>query len=236
MAAQKLGWETLNALVLEVTPAQAILAALMDNQGEDMHWLDWYLAIELTAASDPNLTQKAIAESIEVTESYVSQALKVLKLLNQSSRDQILQQLKISDPFDLPERCILQLVGFGDGSTSSPQALALVERALKVVLAQRMKEGQVKKLVKWVKAGHNPEDFAPESSSKGDATDPEDPNARYWKPLPKGVKVAKSKSGYRVTFELALSEAVPVVYGAMANWEHLKGLAGELRTPNSGMP
>src|ERR1019366_7703111 len=98
LAAQKLGWETLNALVLEVPPAQAILAALMDNQGEDMHWLDWYLAIELTATSDPNLTQKAIAESIEVTESYVSQALKVLKLFNQSSRDQILQQLKISDP------------------------------------------------------------------------------------------------------------------------------------------
>ena len=37
----------------------------------------------------------------------------------------------------------------------------------------------------------------------------------------------KGKTGYRVTFELAPSEAVPVVYGAMANWEHLKGLAGE---------
>ena len=32
---------------------------------------------------------------------------------------------------------------------------------------------------------------------------------------------------FRSTFELAPSEAVPVVYGAMANWEHLKGLAGE---------
>src|SRR6266550_4241448 len=45
-AAKSLGWDTIDALVLDVTPTQADLAALMDNQGEEMHWLDWVIAIE----------------------------------------------------------------------------------------------------------------------------------------------------------------------------------------------
>src|SRR5665213_383292 len=38
LAARKLGWTTIRAIVLDINPKQVFLAAYLDNQGQPMGW------------------------------------------------------------------------------------------------------------------------------------------------------------------------------------------------------
>jgi ParB family chromosome partitioning protein len=151
-AAKRLGWESLNALVLDLTPEQAELAAIMDNQGEDMHWLDWYQAIERRMNGPEKRTQQQVAEELGVSQQMVSKAVRLLKVLNQSSREAIYYTVvKAETEYQLPANTALLLTALED-----PQK---VETALKVVIDKKLTEPQAKRLVKWVKAGNKPEEY-----------------------------------------------------------------------------
>ena len=47
LAARKLGWTTIRASVLNITPDQAYLEGYLDNQGKPMGWFADYMAIEV---------------------------------------------------------------------------------------------------------------------------------------------------------------------------------------------
>lgn len=112
---------------------------------------------------------------------------------------------------------VRRLIDLGD-----PQK---VQETLKVVIERQMTEAEAQKLVKWVKSGHNPQDFGQKADKA--VQDPDDPYSSYWESLPEQVRVTRGKKGYRVVMDLTPAEAVPVVYGALSNREYLKGLAGQ---------
>jgi len=230
--AQLAGWTALDCIVLDILPAETHLAALMDNDSEEMDWWDWDLAIEEQDKANPDLTQRALAGRLGVSLTKVNTALKITKTLSPNARALVTQNLdqaaapkgdfvpnwnKLKAPYQINEFVLLALADLAD-------TLA-VYRALKVALELHLTEQKAQKLVEWVKSGHNPEDYGQKADTA--AQDPNDPYSAYWANLPQQVKVSRGKKGYRVVMDLSPAEAVPVVYGAMSNWEHLKVLSGE---------
>ena len=253
-AAEKLGWEDIPAFVLDLTPKQALLEAILDNRGQQMTWLDLYQSIEQMLQIEPKPTQQLVADQLEVDQATVSRGLKLMRLLTPTSRDLIYENFIKPNGYELPEIVVRRLTDLEDPSKSLEENQNLVERALKVVIDHEMTEPEAKELVFWVKSGHDPETFplrqgsggqvgekpeiataqdAPTGSTSspqvgaGPRNDSEDPYSAYWQGLPDKVKVTRGKKGYRVVMDLFPSEAVPVVYGAMSNWEYLKGQSGE---------
>jgi ParB/RepB/Spo0J family partition protein len=157
--AQKAGLVTLDCLVLDLTPEQAELAGLVDNQTTDMHWLDWVIAIEKLNQGPAKLKQQQIADRLGVTQARVNYGLKVAKALTPASRDQIYKQLIKLGPEKVPaERAVLALAGL-----DNPQA---VERALPVFLDRRMTAPQAQRLVKHLKEGKPLEAYNHQATSK----------------------------------------------------------------------
>ncbi len=215
LAAQKLGWESLTAQVLDGTPEEIERAALVDNKGEDMHWLDWDRAMERMMATDPQLTQQDVADRLEFSQKTVSKALKLLSLLSSSAREAIYTRgINLETNETIGEKAVFPLTELAD-----PQK---VEAALNVVLDRKMTEATVKKLVAWVQAGNSPKSFpedgklSGQKGSKQQRFDPADPNAELWKGLPKSAKIHKTPKGYKLTWNLSETEAPTVVAGALA--------------------
>jgi len=157
--ALKAGLATLDCLVLDLTPEQAELAGLVDNQTTDMHWLDWVIAIEKLNQGPAKLKQQAIADRLGFSVGRVNNALKIAKALTPASRDLIFQQLKKLGPDKASsERPVLALAGLGDPHQ--------VEKALPVFLDRRMTEPQAQRLVKHLKEGKPLEDYNHQSASK----------------------------------------------------------------------
>jgi ParB family transcriptional regulator, chromosome partitioning protein len=215
--ALKLGWTALDAIILNISAEEAQWKAVMSNEWEELHWLSRYEAIEDRLNSPSQPTQQQVADELGGDQQSVSRASKVLSLLNPSARQAIYANCVNQDEYQVPEVVVRRLTELGDPS--------LVEKALKVAIERQMTEKEAKKLVKWMKDGNNPEDYGQKADKA--THNPDDPNAQYWETLPEQVKVTRGKKGYRVVMDLSPAEAVPVVYGAMSNWEHLKGLAGE---------
>jgi len=157
--ALKAGLATLDCLVLDLTPEQAELAGLVDNQTTDMHWLDWVIAIEKLNQGPAKLKQQPIADRLGFSVGRVNNALKIAKALTPASRDLIFQQLKKLGPDKASsERPVLALAGLGDPHQ--------VEKALPVFLERRMTEPQAQRLVKHLQEGKPLEDYNHQSASK----------------------------------------------------------------------
>ena len=219
-AAQELGWDALDALVIEdATPEEAELVSLMDNKGQDMHWLDWYQAIEKWVSSHQGLNQTEIADQLEITQSDLSRALKTLQYLNRSSRDQIYAVCINSKPEEalkIGKNVALVLSELEDADK--------VEQALKVAIERELTEPQAKSLVSWVQKGNSHESFG-EKVAKNPTIDPTDPYSSLWKDLPSNARVIRGKAGYELRLKLAPSQAPTAVYSALAAIEHLKETA-----------
>ena len=227
-AAKELGWTEVDALVISVTPEEADLVALMDNKGEDMHWLDWYQAIEKWVMIHPDLTQEEIANQLEVQQQVISKALKVLTLLSPSTREQIYKNFVNPEAKHKPsESTVVRLSDLGSLQKPLEELQAIMEKAFQVVVEHDMNESKAKSLVHWIKTGNSPESYG-QKTENTPAQDPNDPNAGLWKDLPaKVVKVKWTPKGYVIRFLVAPSEGPTLVYGALANLEHLKGQAKE---------
>jgi ParB-like chromosome segregation protein Spo0J len=76
--AQKLGWQTIPAEVLTLSPEDALLEAILDNQGKPMNWLEKAEAMQsmLDSASEPS--QQAVADKLGTLQKDVSQKTTIL--------------------------------------------------------------------------------------------------------------------------------------------------------------
>ncbi len=97
-AAKSLGWETLRALVFAYTPAEAVLPGIMDNKGQERHWFCKYLDIEVLLKVYPDLSQRQLANRLEMSKTVINEGLKLLKFLNPSARELVVRTANITEP------------------------------------------------------------------------------------------------------------------------------------------
>jgi len=247
---QKLGWETIQAYVLDLTPEQALLEAILDNRGQEMTWFDLYESVEAMLKVNPKLTKQAVADQLEIAPSTVTLATQVMDLLNDGSRRAILQNLKTSaDLKGISAISVTRLIDLGDNP-------ALIEKALKVVIAKNLIESQTQELVQWLKNGRNIKDFKPQTEKKAKnpfdsasprsgqvkgkaktvkndqippqtASQPQEspiPDNLYLQGLTKGFTVKESASDLQVTFLLPKAQGLAGLYGALSTLEEIKRL------------
>lgn len=220
-AAPLAGLTALDAIIRPMTPRQARRAAILDNVRKDMHWLAWGESAEGLLADDPDMTIQDAADFIGQDRAKVSKALKLLKVLSKPARAAIRVNYTTPGGYPLPEACGLCL---GDLANGGPGDQDLIERAVKVALAKRMKLEKVEKLVDWVKKGGQPEDFG----AKEPKDTPEDPMAAHWPQLGPGFKVKyKRGGGYEV--RIAIPDGQQAWNAAMA----AKRAMGESREAGS---
>ncbi len=155
-AAMKLGWTEIEAEVFTGNREDFSLKGFMNNNGEPYHWLDKYRYIADYMAKHPDLTQRQIADKLNVGLTIVNNANKVIPLLNEGAMAEIVRIANKTTDWEVPERSVVTLSGLANGQNN---VLDLMERALKVLIAGKMTEKQVKKLAEWVKAGNSPESF-----------------------------------------------------------------------------
>jgi hypothetical protein len=143
--------------------------------------------------------------------------------LNPPARQAILENFQKSDDYTFREVYAHALEAL---ATGGPGDQALIERAVKVVLARRLDIPPIKKLVDWVKKGGQPEDFGVKEPKET----PEDPLAAHWPQLGPGFKVKyKRGGGYEV--RMVLPDGQQAWNAAMAAKQSLQGQAGTAATP-----
>jgi ParB/RepB/Spo0J family partition protein len=196
--AQKLGWETIAAYVMDITPEEAVEIAILDNRNKKQTWLDNYIDIEKLQAVHPKITNKELADRLNdgISVSAIKRGKRVLKCLNSASRALINQSIAKSRAAQAQNGQTLtsedqdEAEG-GQTLTSAPQVWELTEnpvytltgledqesvfKALLVVIDRQMTAPQAQKLVEWVQAGNPPETFG---------TAPKTPKAPKPKPAP----------------------------------------------------
>ncbi len=155
-AAMKLGWTEIEAEVFKGSREDFSLKGFENNNGEPYHWLDKYRYIADYMAKHPDLTQRQIADMLNVGLTMVNNANKVIPLLNEGAMAEIVRIANKTTDWEVPERAIVTLSGLANGQNN---VLDLMERALKVLIAGKMPEKEVKNLAVWVKAGNTPESF-----------------------------------------------------------------------------
>ena len=157
--AQKLGWETIRAEILTLSPEDALLEAILDNQGKPMNWLEKAEAMQsmLDSASKPS--QQVVADKLGTYQRDVSRKTAILRPLTPSARVVIYtKSLKVYDGDIIPQTVVERLTNLDDPGH--------IEKALNIAIDKKMTEPQAKKLVDWVKAGHPVEDYAPQPTQK----------------------------------------------------------------------
>ncbi len=200
-----------------MTPRLARKAAILDNVRKDMNWLAWGEAAESLLADDPDMTIQDAADLIGQNRTKVSRVQKLLKVLSKPARDAIRANCTTPGGYPLPESCGLCLGDLANGGQGDQD---LIERAVKVALARRMKLEKVQKLVDWVKKGGQPEDFG----AKEPKDTPEDPMAAHWPQLGPGFKVKyKRGGGYEV--RMSIPDGQQAWNAAMAAKQSLQGQA-----------
>jgi ParB-like chromosome segregation protein Spo0J len=158
-AAINLGWETLDALILDLTPEEAELEMILDNRISELPWLDQYKIIERQVNKNPGVFQEVIAQRIKVDQSDVSRAMKALKYLNPASRELIYAaRIRNGGSLDGGKTVTLAIVALED-----PEK---VENTLKVAFDLNLTEAHAKGLVKWVQAGNPPETYTGHKTPK----------------------------------------------------------------------
>jgi ParB family chromosome partitioning protein len=248
LAALKAGIPSLKCLVLEITPEQAFLEAVLDNRGQQMSWLDDYLVVERMGVLFPGMKQPEMAARLQLNQSTVSRAQKIVGLLNQASRDLIYAQCIDSTPYQVSFRVMAALAGLATGSAEDPSR---VEAALRVAVDRRLKEKDALKLANWVKGGNKPEDFpqrgaggqpqvgqpsaeAEAASANDSSLGHKDPYAPYWGTLEPEIKVKATGKGYRIQMTLEGSEAPLAAFAASKALQEYRGhSAGSPPAPGS---
>jgi ParB/RepB/Spo0J family partition protein len=150
--ALKAGLATLDCQLLDLTPEEALLAAVVDNQNTDMHWLDWVLAIERLYNAQTEKSQRKIAVQLGFTQPRINNALKVAKALNPASRALIDNTVITLGPDNTVSEFAVRALA----NLLTPEE---VEKALPVFLDRKMTEPQAKNYAGWVKAGNPPETY-----------------------------------------------------------------------------
>ncbi len=185
-AAQRLGWATLDALDYDLTPAQILLEAFMDNEEENPHWLDRYQGIEDIQRFQPGVSQEKIAAQLGIDQTTVSRILRLMDFLNDKAKEAIYgvpvnapKTLRNETPYepgitdanlwDFPEKVAYAMLGLDGVSKTSPEDRDLIARALSLARKVQMTEAQAKGLVKWVKEGNRLEDYETVKEPKGKA-------------------------------------------------------------------
>jgi ParB/RepB/Spo0J family partition protein len=221
-AAMKLGWLEIEAEACTGTREDFSLKGFMDNNGEPYLWLDKYRYIANYRAKNPNLTQKQTADILDVASTMVSNADKVIPLLNDGAMAEIYRIAKLSTSWQVPERTVVTLSGLANGQKD---VLNLMERAIKVAIQGKMTEKQAKKLAEWVKLGNSPETFgdskqpAVDKALAGEGQD--GPYATLWQELAEtGYFQIKrpAKGGIHIIIADEDSGAVAALGAAGAIW------------------
>jgi len=152
IADQRLGKTHIAAILMDISLEEAKILAITSNEGVEIHWLDWVIAVEKLYDAQLEKSQDKLGVKLGVTGARINYALKVAKALTSASRELIVKQLNALGPKKaVSERPVLALANLND-----PQ---LVEKALPVLLDRKMTEPVVKKLVEWVSKGNSPETF-----------------------------------------------------------------------------
>lgn len=223
LAALKAGLTRLKCLVMDITPEQAFLEAVLDNRGQEMTWLDDYLVVERMKALFPGMRQEEMAARLEMGQATVSRALAVVKLLNPASRELIYSLWIKSTPYQVTVRVATALAGL---ATDSPDDPAKMEAALRVAVDRQMKEKDARKLAEWVKKGNKPEDFG----AKEPKETPQDPYGAYWSILAPRIKV-KMKAGGSYDIHMTVQGGPAAWNAAHAASQALQALAGQNPKP-----
>ena len=148
-AALKNGDTEIDALIQDMSPFQAFKKGISANRINKPVWFEDYIAMEVLENAG-GIQKQEIAALFEANNTTVSRALRILELLNETSRALVLQNLQKSpDSWQIAENTLYRLTDLGDPQT--------VETALKVVLDRQMTEPQAQGLVTHVKTG-NPAD------------------------------------------------------------------------------
>jgi ParB/RepB/Spo0J family partition protein len=188
-AAQKLGWETIAAYVMDITPEEAVEIGILDNRNKKQTWLDNYIDIEKLQAVKPKITNQELADRLNdgVSVSAINRGKRLLKCLNPSSRALINQSITKSRAAQA--KSVQTLNSSDEGDRESIQSLntstkiweltedpvyrltdlkdpELVFKSLLVVIDGQMTAPQVQKLVEWVQAGNQPETFTGHKTPK----------------------------------------------------------------------
>ena len=88
-AALLAGFETLDCFIQNISPEETHLAALMDNNQEEMDWWDWDLAIEAEHNIFPDMPQRELGKRLGKSKTKVGNALLLAKVTNEESRRMI---------------------------------------------------------------------------------------------------------------------------------------------------
>ncbi len=239
------GFETLDCLILPITPAETHLASLMDNNLDEMDWWDWDLAIEEEKRANPNMRQKEIGERLGKDKSKVSLAMNLLPLLNPATRELITRNLdqakaaedgkflppeksqageeekflppeKSKPEYEITESILVVLADLSDP--------LVIEKAINWVIENKLNESKAKKLVEWVKNGGKMEEFGKKEDSS-DLSDEKDPMEGMWKSMvpPVGVEF---KGGEDYEFKVAVKggRTASTIYQAVRavlEWEEV---------------
>lgn len=159
------GLKTLDTVIYDLTPEEADLAAQLDNELDPLTWLDKDLAMARRIKVF-NLSTREVAREKGISQSMVARAIKVAALLTSVSID-LIDQTLLKPSTEDEESESSRLTPASDYEVTRNVVLALaaledpqkVEKALKVVIDQQMTEAQAKKLVEWLKSGHDLAEF-----------------------------------------------------------------------------
>jgi ParB-like chromosome segregation protein Spo0J len=171
--AQKLGWVTIAAYVMDITPEEAVEIGIRDNRQKAQTWLDDYRDIEALERINPQITIPELGVRLDMGETNVKRGQRLLRCLNQASRDRINQSItqsraakaKISrvptdsaKVWELAEAAVYALAPLKDQER--------VLNALIVVIDRQMTAPEASKLVEWVEAGNPPETYTGQNGTK----------------------------------------------------------------------
>jgi ParB-like chromosome segregation protein Spo0J len=117
-AAGRLKWATVKAFILNPTEEEAVEITHLDNDVRDRGWWAGYQSIEQLIQANPGLTLRQVATKLKMHLSKVSQALRLLSLLNPASRDLIVRNSNNSNKgiWGISESAALRLADLGPGS------------------------------------------------------------------------------------------------------------------------
>lgn len=155
------GLKTVRALITNPsTPLEELKLVARDNSSKPLNWWETDLVIEKFRKLDPDMSQRKLADELDVSVAKVNYGLKVTKAMNAAARELIHQNLaakpldededvkllnKNSKVFVLNEALLLALADLGDSQE--------VEKGLRMVLDNKMRLPDVRLMVAKSKAG-----------------------------------------------------------------------------------
>jgi hypothetical protein len=210
-AADRLGWATIPGFILNPTVEEAVEINYLDNDVRDRGWWAGYQTLEKLIKANPGLTQRQVGIRLKMDPTKVGRALRLLPLLNRTSKDLIVGNSDNSNKgfWGISESAVLRLADMGPGSSLKPgvkkagdesqklwpypaippETQDLVRRALETAIDQELTEAGVKGMVRWVQDGGDPEKYRAKAvpvapMSDQDKASDEDPDEEPYNRIP----------------------------------------------------